>query len=199
MSKVVADISMSLDGYVTGPNPADIERLHAWVFDGDALDMAVLRENVEATGAVVMGRRLFDIVDGPNGWSEDEGYGPGLKAAPPVFVVTHSKPQTVRLKKQMTFITDGVSAAITAARKAAGPNDTVVMGGADVISQSLTARLVDELRIHLAPIILGAGTPLFKGTESVALVQSSVRVTQRATHLTYRLGLPRVLEPRDTR
>jgi dihydrofolate reductase len=190
MSKVVADISMSLDGYVTGPNPEDIERLHAWVFDGDALDVALLRENVEATGAVVMGRRLFDIVDGPNGWSDDEGYGPGLKAAPPVFVVTHSKPQTVRLKRQMTFITDGVSAAITAARSAAGPKDAVVMGGADVISQSLTAGLVDELRIHLAPIILGGGTRLFKGAKSVALVQSAVRVSQRATHLSYRLGTP---------
>jgi dihydrofolate reductase len=186
MSKIVADISMSLDGYVTGPNPADIEQLHAWVFDGDVLDAALLRENVEATGAVVMGRRLFDIVDGPKGWSDDEGYGPGIKAAPPVFVVTHSRPQTVRLKRQMTFVTDGVAAAITAARKAAGPKDTVVMGGADVISQSLSIGLVDELRIHLAPIILGAGTPLFKGGVSVPLVQRLVRASQRATHLTYR-------------
>ena len=188
MSKVVADISMSLDGYVTGPKGDDVEQLHAWVFDGDALDAALLRENVEATGAVVMGRRLFDIVDGPNGWSDDEGYGPGLKATPPVFVVTHRPPQTVRLQQQMTFITDGVGAAITAARKAAGDKDTVVMGGADVIFQALTAGLVDELRIHLAPVILGAGTPLFKRAESVSLVQSCVRVSQRATHLAYRLG-----------
>jgi len=189
MSKVVADISMSLDGYVSGAKAEDIEQLHAWVFDGDVLDAALLRENVEATGAVVMGRRLFDIVDGPNGWSDDEGYGPGIKATPPVFVVTHRKPQTVRLKRQMTFITDGVGAAIAAARKAAGHKDAVVMGGADVISQSLTTGLVDELRIHLAPVMLGAGTRLFKGAESARLVQAAVRVSQRATHLTYRLDL----------
>jgi dihydrofolate reductase len=189
MSKVVADISMSLDGYVTGPSPEDIEHLHGWVFDGTEVDAAVLRENVEATGAVVMGRRLFDMVDGPNGWSDDIGYGAWIKAAPPIFVVTHQKPQKVRLKSQMTFMTDGVNAAITAARKAAGQRDVVVMGGADVISQSLTAGLVDELRIHLTPIILGGGTPLFKGGESVPLVQSSVRVSQRATHLIYRLDL----------
>jgi dihydrofolate reductase len=187
MSKVVADISMSLDGYVTGPNQEVREQLHAWVFSRDEVDAAVLRENVEATGAVVMGRRLFDIVDGPNGWSDDVGYGAWIKATPPVFVVTHRRPQAVRLKKQMTFVTDGVEAAITAARKAAGQQDVVVMGGADVISQSLTTGLVDELRIHLAPIILGAGTPLFKGGESVPLVQSSVRVSRQATHLTYRL------------
>src|SRR5262245_19503947 len=188
MLKVVADISMSLDGYVNGPNPVDMEQLHAWVFDGSEVDDVVLRENVEATGAVVMGRRLFDIVDGPDGWSEDVGYGGRIRAAPPVFVVTHQAPQKVRLKRQMSFVTDGVSAAITAARRAAGQQrDVVVMGGADVISQSLAVGLVDELRIHLAPIILGAGTPLFKGAKSVPLAQSAVRVSQRATHLTYRL------------
>jgi dihydrofolate reductase len=188
MPKVVADISMSLDGYVNGPNPVDMEQLHAWVFDGSEVDDAVLRENVEATGAVVMGRRLFDIVDGPDGWSEDVGYGGRIKATPPVFVVTHQEPQKVRLKRQMRFVTDGIGAAITLARKAAGQRDVAVMGGADVISQSLAARLVDELRIHLAPIIIGAGTPLFKGGTSVPLTQSSVRVSQRATHLTYRLN-----------
>lgn len=89
----------------------------------------------------------------------------------------------------MTFITDGIGAAIAAARKTAGQKDTVVMGGADVISQSLIAGLVDELRIHLAPVILGGGTPLFRRAASIPLVQSSVRVSLRATHLTYRLEL----------
>ena len=88
----------------------------------------------------------------------------------------------------MSFVTDGVSAAITVARKAADQRDVMVMGGADVISQSLAAGLVDELRIHLAPIILGTGTPLFTGGKSVPLTQSSVRVSQRATHLSYRLN-----------
>src|SRR5262245_61000619 len=188
MLKVVADISMSLDGYVNGPNPVDMEQLHAWVFDGSEVDDAVLRENVEATGAVVMGRRLFDIVDGPDGWSEDVGYGGRIEAAPRRLQVTHQAPRKVRLKRQMSFANAVISAAITLALKAAGQRrDVVVMGGADVISQSLAEGLVDELRIHLAPIILGTGTPLFRGGKSVPLTQSSVRVSQRATHLTYRL------------
>jgi len=66
-----------------------MEQLHAWIFDRSDLDDAVLRENVEATGALVMGRRLFDIVDSPDGWSEDVGYGGRIKATPPAFVVTH--------------------------------------------------------------------------------------------------------------
>lgn len=195
MSKVVADISMSLDGFVTGPEP-DLEnglgkggeRLHDWAFDGDSeVDVEVLQGGVESTGAVVMGRRLFDIVDGPNGWSDDIGYGAGLAATPPVFVVTHQAPKEVRLALRFTFITDGIDEAINAARAASGEKDVVIMGGADVVRQSLTTRLVDELRIHLAPIVLGSGTPLFKGGETALLVQTSVRVSPHATHLTYRL------------
>src|SRR5262245_66375256 len=113
MPKVVADISMSLDGYVNGPNPVDMEQLHAWVFDGSEVDDAVLRENVEATGAVVMGRRLFDIVDGPDGWSEDVGYGGGTQARARVVVVTHEEHQDVRRKRQRSVVTDGGDAAIT--------------------------------------------------------------------------------------
>jgi dihydrofolate reductase len=188
MPKVVADISMSLDGYVNAPNPVDMEQLHAWIFAGNEVDNAVLHEYVEATGAVVMGRRLFDIVDAPDGWSEDVGFGGRIKAAPPVFVVTHHEPQKVRLKRQMSFVTGGVVSAVVAARRAAGQHDVAVMGGADVISQSLAAGLVDELRIHLIPIILGAGTLLFKGGRSIPLVQSFVRVSQKATHLIYRIN-----------
>ncbi len=161
--------------------------MHAWAFDGNEVDKEVLRENVEATGAVVMGRRLFDFVDGPHGWSDDVGYGAELTATPPVFVVTHRIPKKVRLKRQFTFITTGLEAAIRTARLAADEKDVVVMGGGDVVSQSVIARLVQELRIHLAPIVLGTGTPLFKGGATVGLVQSSVRVSPRATHLTYRL------------
>lgn len=195
MTKVVADISMSLDGFVTGPDP-DLEHglgrggepLHAWALDSsDDTDEEILREATEATGAVVMGRRLFDIVDGPHGWNDEMGYGAGLAATPPFYVVTHSVPDEVRLGLRFTFVTDGLEAAIEQARAAAEPKDVYVMGGGDVVRQCVAGGLVEELRIHLAPVILGSGTPLFVGGDRRRLVQRSVRASSAATHLTYAL------------
>jgi dihydrofolate reductase len=103
VTKVVADISMSLDGYVTGPDP-DLEHglgrggepLHTWAVDsGGGIDAEILREATAATGAVVMGRRLFDIVDGPHGWSDDMGYGAGLAATPPFYFSPHLRAERV--------------------------------------------------------------------------------------------------------
>lgn len=193
MTRVVADISMSLDGYVTGPDPGPQhglgtggEALHTWAVESTSdVDADVLRESTEASGAVVMGRRLFDVVDAPHGWNDDMGYGAGLAATPPFFVVTHSPPQHVRLGLRFTFVTEGIAAAIDLARAAAGEKDVIVMGGADVVRQCVDLGLADELRIHLAPVILGAGTPLFAGSARRHLVQRSVRVSPTATHLTY--------------
>ena len=118
MTKVVADISMSLDGFVTGPDP-DLqhglgrggEPLHSWAVDSDAeVDAEVLHEATERSGAVVMGRRLFDIIDGPGGWNDEMGYGAGLVGTPPFFVVTHYAPERVRLGLRFTFVTDGPEA-----------------------------------------------------------------------------------------
>jgi dihydrofolate reductase len=193
MTKVVADITMSLDGFVTGPDP-DLahglgrggEPLHTWaVSSDDDVDAEVLRQSTEATGAVVMGRRLFDVIDGPHGWSDDMGYGAGHAATPPFYVVTHSVPDNVRLDLKFAFVTDGLAAAIEQARAAAGPKDVFVMGGGDVVRQCVDTGLADELLIHLAPIVLGSGTPLFAGTTRRELVQRSVRVSTTATHLTY--------------
>ena len=100
MSKVIADITMSLDGYVTGPS-GDVDELHAWVTDQDPVDTEILERATAETGAVVMGRRLFDIVDGPNGWTKDMGYGAQQAGTPPFFVVTHSAPQHVRLEREL--------------------------------------------------------------------------------------------------
>lgn len=194
MSKIVADISMSLDGFVTGPNP-DLqhglgqggEPLHTWAFSGDEVDAAVLREGTQSTGAVIMGRNLFDIVDGPNGWSDEVGYGAELAATPPLFIVTHEPPERVRLKRDITFVTAGPEAAIRAAQEVAVDKDVVVMGGGDLIRQVLMAGLASELHIHLAPLVLGGGTPLFRGDESLQLKQVAVRVSPNAIHLTYRL------------
>ena len=192
MTKVVADISMSLDGFVTGPG-ADPEHglgiggepIHAWVMEPDGVDTDVLREATEMSGAVVMGRRLFDVVDAPEGWNDEMGYGAGHAATPPFFVVTHAPPEHVRLGLRFTFVTEGPVAAVEQARPAAGDKAVFVMGGGDIIRQCLDAGVVDELRIHLSPIVLGAGTPLFAGSRRHELVQRAVRVSANATHLVY--------------
>ena len=196
MVKVVADISMSLDGFVTGPG-ADLEHglgrggepLHTWAISSDdPIDAEVLREGAERAGAVVMGRRLFDIIDGPQGWSDDMGYGAGHATAPAFFVVTHAAPEKVRLGLDFTFVTEGIATAVERARAAAGSKDVVVMGGGEVVRQTVDQGLVDELQIHLSPIVLGAGTPLFAGSSRRELTQLSVRPSSTATHLTYAVG-----------
>lgn len=195
MGKVIADISMSLDGFVTGPAPGPDnglgeggEGLHTWAFSADPVDRAVLTSTTDATGAVVMGRRLFDIVDGPHGWNDEVGYGAGLAAAPPVLVVTRRAPASVRLADRFAFVVDGVRSAIDKARVLAEDRHVVVMGGAEVIRGALRAGQVDELRLHLAPVLLGGGTALFAGGVSPrALRQVHVQVSAHATHLTYRV------------
>jgi dihydrofolate reductase len=192
MAKVIADITMSIDGFVTGPDP-DLdhglghggEPLHVWAFSDDEVDAHVLEESTERSGAVVMGRRLFDIVDGPHGWNDEVGYGAKHAGTPPFFVVTHSKPESIRLALDFTFVTDGLASAIRLAQAAAGAKDVVVMGGGDVVRQCVDDGLADELVLHLAPIVLGAGTPLFAGAARRELQQREVRVSPYATHLTY--------------
>jgi len=200
MAKTVADITMSLDGYVTGPG-ADPdhglgiggEPIHNWVFGDDPVDAAVLREATEATGAVVMGRRLFDVVDGPHGWDDSVGYGAAENQAttgPPIFVVTHNPPSSWRLGPRFSFTTS-LAEAVHAARAVAGDKDVVIMGGGDTIRQAVREGLTDELRIHLSPIVMGTGTPLFRpepGVEPLAMRQVDVRVSSNATHLTYEIA-----------
>jgi dihydrofolate reductase len=192
MAKVIADISMSIDGFVTGPDP-DLEHglghggepLHTWAFSDDEVDARVLEESTERSGAVIMGRRLFDIVDGPGGWNDEMGYGARQAGTPPFFVVTHSTPESIRLELDFTFVTDGLASAIRLAQAAAGTKDVVVMGGGDVVRQCVDEGLADELVLHLSPIVLGAGTPLFVDAARRELRQREVRVSRYATHLTY--------------
>ena len=195
MSKVIADITMSLDGYVTGPDP-DLdhglgrggEPLHRWVESDDETDKQVLREGAEASGAVVMGRRLFDIVDGPHGWSDKMGYGAEHATTPPFFVVTHSAPHHVRLERDLgmrfTFVND-LRTAIDQARTAAADGHVVIMGGGDVIGQAIDQGLVDELHLHLAPMLLGGGTSLFRPGTRQLYRQRDVRPSSTAVHLAY--------------
>jgi len=194
MTKVVADISVSLDGFVTGPEVSPElglgvggEGLHTWALQPDAIDRAVLEETVDATGVVVMGRRLFDIIDSPLGWNDEMGYGAGLAAQPPVLVVTRNPPEKVRLADRMTFVVDGIASAVAKGIALAEDRDVVIMGGGETIRRAVEAGVVDELRLHISPVLLGGGTPLFTGATPRALRQIHVRVSGHATHATYRL------------
>jgi dihydrofolate reductase len=179
MSKVIFDMSMSLDGFVTGADPRPEEpngdggqRLIEWAFGGNDRDRVVLEDGVAGLGAVIAGRRTYDLslpFWGPGGPSGD--------ARAPVFVLTHEPPSDPPEGGVYTFVTDGIEAALQQARAAAGDKYVVVMGGADTGRQYLEAGLVDELSIHLVPIELGAGTRLFE-----AAVQ-----TAAATHLRLKL------------
>lgn len=202
MVRVVADISVSLDGFVTGPDPGPDsglgtggEALHTWAFSDDPEDQRIVREATRRSGAVVLGRRLFDIVDAPGGWSEEVGYGATEVGKPPFVVVTSTPPQTVRLDLDWTFVTTGLADAVAVARGRAEAEsaahgadlDVVLMGGGATVGSAVAAGLVDVLSVHLAPVILGSGTPLFTGGPARTLVQREVLVTATATHLVYEL------------
>ncbi len=213
MGKIVAEISVSLDGYVAGPNPTlenplgeGGEQLHEWVFPLKSWrephglpggetgpDDELLAESVRATGAVVMGRQMFSGGEGPweddansNGWWGDEP--PFHK---PVFVLTHHVREPLVLKgTTFTFVTDGLDSAIDDARAAAAEQDVLVAGGADTIDQAIKAGLVDELQLHLAPVLLGGGARLF---DSVAPELPRIEIAQvlespLVTHIRYRVA-----------
>ena len=192
MSDVVVDITMSLDGFVTGPDAGPGsglgrggDPLHAWVFDPESeVDQEVLRESTERSGAVILGRNLFDVVDAPDGWNDEIGYGAQHAARPPMFVVTHHPPAETRLPF-WTFV-GSVEEAVEQARAVAGDKDVFAMGGGDVINQIVALGLADRIQIHLSPVLMGDGTPLFHDLDLTRLEQVDVRVSPNATHLTYR-------------
>jgi dihydrofolate reductase len=199
MTRIIADISVSLDGLVTGPGPspdnglgAGGEALHTSAFSDDPGDRRVLREGTARPCA--SGRHLFDAVDGPKGWDDTSGYGAGEAGKPAFVVVTSSPPESVRTTNlDWTFVTTGLPDAVTAAREraeAASPDsgkdlDVILMGGGATIGSALDAGLAGALTLHLAPIVLGAGTPVFTGGAPRTLVQRSVIPASTATHLTY--------------
>jgi dihydrofolate reductase len=196
MTRVTAAITISLDGYITGPNDGPGrglgdggERLHYWVFGGPwsyeaepsgqatGADKEYLDGAMARAGAVVIGRGMYEAAEA---WGGQNPFGV------PLFVVTH-RPEDVPSEDGFTFV-DGLDEAIARARQAAGSKDISVGGGADVIRQALRAGQVDELAISIAPVILSGGKRLFDGFEQtlnlehVALLQSPF-----ATHITYRL------------
>lgn len=194
MTTVIADITMSLDGYVTGVGAGptrglgDAEGLHAWVHERDEVDSEILRTATALSGAVIMGRGLYDVVDGPQGWTSEMGYGAHEAGSPPFFVVTRAAPAESRLVRELgldvTF-TDALPAAVEQAAAVAGDRAVVLMGGGELIGRALAAGLVDELRLHLAPLVLGGGTPLFRPGARSRYRQREVRPSRNACHLVY--------------
>ena len=202
MGKVVLNISMSLDGFVAGPNdnPENPlgdggESLFAWYFSGDTpFKMAgdvpefrisrasarVLEEAIQSSGAMVAGRRMFDIANAWNGHPPGEG---------PCFIVTHSAPQEwVKEGSPFTFVTDGVESAIRQAKAAAGDKN-VAVSSASIAQQCIRAGLLDEIHIDLAPVLLGGGVKLFEnlGFEPVQLEAIRVVEARDVTHLGFRV------------
>ena len=195
MTTIIGDITMSLDGFVTGPGAdrahglgRDAEGLHAWALASqDPVDRGVLERHTAASGAVIMGRKTFDTVDAPGGWSSERGYGADQDGRTALFVVTSTEPAQVRLAEShdFTFVEDGLASAVEQARAAAGDRDVYVMGGGRTVAGCLAAGLLDELRIHLSPEVLGAGTPLFDAVGRHRLRQIVVEASPVATHLIY--------------
>jgi dihydrofolate reductase len=212
MSKVRAHISVSADRYVAGPNQSEEnplgeggEALHDWVVelkawrefhgkeDGEVNESTPVVEEANANvGAEIMGRGKF----GPPGggpWGDDPWQGWWGEDPPfhkPVFVVTHHERAPLTLSDTtFTFITDGIESALEQAREAAGDKDVFIGGGAQIINEYLAAGVVDELELHIAPLILGGGARLFDGVgPDLKLEQLRAVEAPGVTHLKYRVG-----------
>ena len=191
MSRVTFEISMSLDGFITGPDPGPGQlmgdggdQLHRWMFDAATeTDAGVLDEWRNGSGALLMGMRMFEAGVGP--WGDDPPF------HRPVFVLTHQDrdPLVKRGGTSYTFVTGGITAALQRARRAAGGKNVAVAGGANLFRQYLTAGLLDELQIHLVPVLLGGGIRLFGPDRARGIALQPLRVLQSCavTHLTYRV------------
>ncbi|MGK9220861.1 MULTISPECIES: dihydrofolate reductase family protein [unclassified Microbacterium] len=195
MSRVFCDVTVSLDGCVAGPDqsledPLGIggEDLHRWMFEA-AEENRDERDAITRAGAFIMGRNMFGPIRGE--WPDESWQGWWGSEPPyhaPVFVLTNHARRPLELEGGTTFhfVTDGIEAALDRARAAAGDADVSVCGGAQTANAYLRADLVDELRLHIAPITLGPGARLFEGVARFGLVPASARSTPLATHLVFR-------------
>jgi len=212
MARFTFDISTSLDGFVAGPDPSledplgkGGEQLHEWVLatrawreshgrEGgeDGPDSELTARSIRDAGATVMGRRMFSGGEGP--WESDPNadawWGDEPPFHHPVFVLTHHEREPlVKKGTTFTFVTDGIESALEQARAAAGEKNVALGGGASVAQQYLSAGLLDELRLHVAPLLLGGGTRLFEnlGPDVPHLEQVEVIESPAVTHMTYRV------------
>jgi dihydrofolate reductase len=213
MSKLRCQISISADGYVAGPNQSmesplgeGGEGLHDWIvplaawrephgLEGGEVNEStgIVEESLENIGAAVMGRNMFGP---PAGGDWGEGQWKGWWGDDPpyhydVFVLTHHSREPLEMEGGTTFhfVTDGIEQALERAREAANGQDVGLWGGADVINQYLAAGLLDELELHIVPVLLGGGARLFDnlGGSNVELEQVRAVEAPGVTHVTYRV------------
>ncbi len=195
---VVFDISLSVDGFMRGPNPGPGnvlgdggEALHAWVGrDATEEDRRLLADGVGGAGAIICGRRTYD--DSLPSWRAD---GPTGAARLPLFVVSHTVPAAI--PDGVYHFAGDIVSALASARVAAGGKDICIMGGADIGRQFLRAGLVDEVSLHVAPVLLGGGARMFDDALGgvVGLECRSVVTTRAATHLRYAIARPLGAQP----
>jgi dihydrofolate reductase len=188
MSKVIFDISISLDGFIAGPNASPElpmgeggEQLHDWLFAKKTdIDTVVINELIETSGAVIVGGRTYNL-------GIDSGWGGRSPFQVPAFILTRHVPE--KLIEGFTFVTTGIESAITQAKAAAGDKNIWIMGGATIAQQYIKAGIPDEIHIHLIPLLLGSGTRLFDHpiSKQVKLEKMKLIETPAATHLRYRV------------
>ena len=200
MSKVILDISMSLDGFIAGSNDSQKqplgdggETIQSWLFSGDqpsryndffnlsSKNREVFDGSIPKTGAMIVGRKTFDIVNGWGGSHPIQGV--------PIFVVTHEAPETyLEENTSFMFVTDGIESAVQQAKEAADGKN-VSIGTASIAQQCIRASLLDEMHLHVSPILLGKGIRLFDqiGTEQIKLESKQVVDGSDVIHLKYRL------------
>ncbi|WGM21972.1 dihydrofolate reductase family protein [Paenarthrobacter sp. OM7] len=196
MSRVTCDLTVSLDGFVAGPNQSPDkplgeggESLHRWQFEEREASAAEIAGILEA-GAYIMGRNMF-AGPGSGPWDQEWrgwwGEEPPYHA--PVFVLTHHQREPLAMEGGTTFhfVTDGIESALAQAREAAGDRDVAIAGGAQTARQYLSAGLMDELRLHISPVILGGGERLLDGVGDVTLEPIEARGTGLVTHVRYRV------------
>jgi len=196
MTKVVCDIAVSADGYSAGHNQTeerpfgdgDTSMLHAWMLDTPDENRAEIDAITDA-GAFIMGRNMFGPIRGA--WAGDwrGWWGPEPPYHAPVFVLTHHEREPLEMEGGTTFcfVTDGIQAALEQARAVAGERNIAIAGGATTVNQYLAGGLLDELRLHIAPFTLGAGTRVFDGVPPSRLEQIFSRSASIVTHVTYRI------------
>jgi dihydrofolate reductase len=193
---VTADISISLDGFAAGPNQSEDqpfgegvdERLTTWMFD-HAEENRAERDAILDAGAYIMGRNMFGPIRGE--WDRDwtGWWGPEPPYHAPVFVLTHHPREPLEMEGGTTFVfvTDGPESALAQARRAAGDGRVSIAGGAATLNQYLSLGAVDELRLHVVPITLGAGERVFDGAAGLTFDIPRVRPTEHVVHVTLRL------------
>ena len=182
MAKVILDMAMSLDGFIAGPNDED-RGLHDYFFSPAGPTIEVIEEGFKTTGTIIMGRRAYDIGAAQNGFA-DNPY------QVPTFILTHHVPEKIATGADaFIFVTDGIESALEQGKAVAGDRDVVVGGGANIAQQYLTARLLDEIQLHLVPVLLGDGIRLFDhmGNEQIELEKTRVIDSSAVTHLRFRV------------